>query len=538
MNYRTGQLVQVTVGEVAHGGWCVARPGDGPAVFVRHALPGETVLARVSEVTSRLARAEAAEILAPSPDRVPPPCPHAGPGRCGGCDWQHAALPAQRSLKAAVIRQQLRRIAGLDREVTVEPLPGDEDAAPGGGEADGGGLGWRTRVQFAVGEDGTAGLRAHRSHEVIDVGRCLIAHPAITDLGIPGRRWPGTTSVEALAAPGSGEREVIVTGSPEPVRGMTADSVLRRSRRSLAPVRGRGYLTQRAAGREWRVSAGTFWQVHPGAADALADAVLAALGPRPGDVALDLYCGAGLFAGVLAPAVGPGGAVTGVEANRAAVRDARLNLREWPWARVRAGDVAQVLARGGAPPARLVVADPPRSGLAREVAEYLGAPGSGAARLAYVSCDPATLARDIRLLAGQGWSLDGLRAFDAFPMTHHVECVAALSRTPKAQSRALSRTDRGAPATSQLANPAGPAPSAALARDPAPAEAPHRPRAQCSALDLPGVRNLVWRRSPCRLFSSRSSRARGRGSPGLPPPGCAAPWRTSAGRARVPGTAR
>jgi tRNA/tmRNA/rRNA uracil-C5-methylase (TrmA/RlmC/RlmD family) len=190
-------------------------------------------------------------------------------------------------------------------------------------------------------------------------------------------------------------------------------------------------LTQHAAGRDWRVSAGAFWQVHPGAADALADAVLAGLGPRAGDVVLDLYCGAGLFAGVLAPAVGPTGAVTGVEANRAAVRDARHNLREWPWAQVRAGDVVAVVRRGhpgGLPPARLVVADPPRSGLAREVVEYLGAADSDAARFAYVSCDPATLARDIRLLAERGWSLDGLRAFDAFPMTHHVECVAILGR--------------------------------------------------------------------------------------------------------------
>ena len=143
-------------------------------MFVRHALPGETVLARITEITSRLARAEAVEILRPSPDRVEPPCPYAHPGGCGGCDWQHATLPAQRSLKAAVIRQQLRRMAGIDREITVEPLPGDEE--PGAG------LGWRTRVQFAVRPDGVPGLRAHRSHEVIDVERCLIAHPAITDL--------------------------------------------------------------------------------------------------------------------------------------------------------------------------------------------------------------------------------------------------------------------------------------------------------------------------------------------------------------------
>jgi tRNA/tmRNA/rRNA uracil-C5-methylase (TrmA/RlmC/RlmD family) len=431
-------------------------------VFVRHALPGERVLARVTEVTSRLARADAVEILTASPDRVKPPCRHAGPGGCGGCDWQHAALPAQRSLKAAVIRQQLARLAGIDREVTVEPLPGDENAAQGGAEASRGrGLGWRTRVQFAVREDGVAGLRAHRSHQVIDVGECLIAHPAITHLAIPGRRWHGAASVEALVGTGAGERAVIVspsgtggtTARSVSMEGMTADSVLRRAGRSLAPLRGRSYLNQRAAGRDWRVSAGAFWQVHPAAADALAGAVLTGLMPVPGDVALDLYCGAGLFAGVLAPAVGPGGAVIGVEADRAAVRDARHNLREWPWARVHKGDVAEVLARGGEPqcpcrppregipregmrrggqrgalpPARLVVADPPRSGLARETIEYLSAASHGAQRLSYVSCDPATLARDIGLLTARGWTLDGLRAFDAFPMTHHVECVATLT---------------------------------------------------------------------------------------------------------------
>jgi tRNA/tmRNA/rRNA uracil-C5-methylase (TrmA/RlmC/RlmD family) len=487
MTYQSGQVVRVTATDVAHGGWCVARPEDGPVVFVRHALPGETVMAGITEVTSRLARAEAVDIVTPSPDRVEPPCPHARPGGCGGCDWQHATLPAQRELKAAVIRQQLRRLAGLDREVTVEALPGDEgprDEGPGGegpgGEGPGGaesddgkpgaGLGWRTRVQFAVGPDGAAGLRMHRSHEVVDIGECPIAHPGINDLGLPRRRWPGAASVEALVAPGSGERAVIVTtkGSVPPDAAAGADAVLRRtgsSGRGLTPVRGRAYLSQLAAGRDWRVSAGVFWQVHPEAAGVLTEAVLAALEPRAGDAALDLYCGAGLFAGALAAAVGAAGSVTGVESDHAAVRDARHNLRPWPWARVRRGDVAAVLRRaqrtppdadGGAPPgtgqgappgtgqgappgtgqgalpqARLVVADPPRAGLAREVVDYLGAAGNGASRFAYVSCDPATLARDIALLTARGWTLAGLRAFDAFPMTHHVECVATLTAAPE-----------------------------------------------------------------------------------------------------------
>ena len=224
---------------------------------------------------------------------------------------------------------------------------------PGGHGA--AGLGWRTRVQFAVRDDGVAGLRAHRSHRVIDVGECLIAHPAITDLGLTGRRWPGEASVEALVATGSGERAVIVSpgrSAGAAAEQVSADAVLRRAgpqNHRLTPVRGRGYLSQHAAGRDWRVSAGAFWQVHPAAADALTAAVLASLEPRPGDVALDLYCGAGLFAGALAPAVGPGGMVVGVEADDAAVRDARHNLREWPWARVHKGDVTSVLTRGGLP---------------------------------------------------------------------------------------------------------------------------------------------------------------------------------------------
>jgi tRNA/tmRNA/rRNA uracil-C5-methylase (TrmA/RlmC/RlmD family) len=429
MDYQTGQIVEVTASDVAHGGWCVARPADGPVLFVRHALPGERVMARVTEVTSRLVRAEAVEILAPSPDRIAPPCPHAHPGGCGGCDWQHATLSAQRAIKAAVVRQQLRRMAGLDREVTVEALPGDQD----GDQNPPAGLGWRTRVQFAVRDDGVAGLRAHRSHQVIDVGECLIAHPDLTDLGLTKRRWPGEASVEALVAAGSGGRAVIVSpgrSAGTAAEQVSADTVLRRAasqNRRLTPVRGRGYLSQRAAGRDWRVSAGAFWQVHPAAADTLTAAVLAGLEPQPGDVALDLYCGAGLFAGVLAPAVGPGGMVVGVEADDAAVRDARHNLREWPWARVHKGDVVSVLTRGLLPPARLAVADPPRSGLAREVIEYLSAGQNGVDRFVYVSCDPATLARDIGLLTGRGWALDGLRAFDAFPMTHHVECVATLT---------------------------------------------------------------------------------------------------------------
>jgi tRNA/tmRNA/rRNA uracil-C5-methylase (TrmA/RlmC/RlmD family) len=482
--YAVGQTVEVTTTDVAQGGWCVARPEGLPVLFVRHALPGERVLARVTEVTSRFARADAIEVREASPDRVEAPCPNAHPGGCGGCDWQHASLAAQRALKAAVIAQQLRRVAGLelDGEITVEALPGDEDstaevAGPAATTAPGQpGLGWRTRVQFAVRPDGLAGLRAHRSHEVIDIGDCPIAHPAIRDLGLLDYSWEGAGTVEAAAGgpepaggPEQGHRDrvVILTRAGRAPRGrrapgsvpgrraardergrdvrvrsedravelfpqdavdaVEAESVLIRSAHRLTPLRGRQYLAEFAAGRYWQVSAGGFWQVHPAAADTLSAAVTEALEPKPGDSALDLYCGAGLFAGVLAPLVGSGGSVTAIESDAAAVRDARANLTSYPWVAVHRNDVALAVADRGLAQARLVVADPPRAGLAREVVDYLTG-DSRAERFAYVSCDPATLARDLGLLIAGGWRVDGLRAFDAFPMTHHVECVVTLSR--------------------------------------------------------------------------------------------------------------
>jgi tRNA/tmRNA/rRNA uracil-C5-methylase (TrmA/RlmC/RlmD family) len=430
--FTVGQDVEVAIEDVAQGGWCVARPEGLPVMFVRHALPGERVVARVTEVTSKFARADAVRVLQPSADRVDAPCPNAHPGGCGGCDWQHASLTAQRALKAAVITQQLRRLAGIERAVTVEALPGDDQET---------GLGWRTRVQFAVDSSGVAGLRAHRSHEVVDIGDCLIAHQAIRDLDITGDTWGGAAAVEAVVGGADAGENFAVTvvedasqqaggrggrgGRPAGNRRHQRGGRPARVKRTL--VEGRPYLAERAAGRLWQVSADGFWQVHPAAADALSQAVIEALDPAAGDSVLDLYCGAGLFAGAVAPLVGSDGVVTGIESDPAAVRNARQNLDDFPWASFREADVARAVAGDLLPPFRLVVADPPRTGLAREVVGYLTG-DSEAERLAYVSCDPATLARDLALLIAGGWQLGRLRAFDAFPMTHHVECVATLSR--------------------------------------------------------------------------------------------------------------
>ena len=415
-----GEQFEVSVGAVAHGGFCVARH-EGRAVFVRHTLPGERVVALVTEGTDtdRFLRADAVEILEASPDRIPAPCPFSGPAQCGGCDWQHATLEAQRRLKAQVVQEQLHRLAKIDRDVVVEELPGSPD-----------GLGWRTRVQFAVDGLGQVGLRKHRSHEVVPVDHCAIAAPGVEEAGVESRSWPGMAAIEVIAATGSSDRAVIVTPhSGRRVPLVEADvpvSVLRGDGKGgTQRIHGRGHVREVAAGRTWRVSGSGFWQVHPAAADTLTAAVLDAVKLRAGETAMDLYCGVGLFAASLAEAVGPDGEVVAVESDAGALADAAANLAGYEQvvlveARVdRAFDQAP-----GDFEAEVVVLDPPRSGAGRGVVGRIAAVRPRV--VAYVACDPAALARDLAYFAEAGYELAGLRAFDLFPMTHHVECVASL----------------------------------------------------------------------------------------------------------------
>ena len=373
----------------------------GRVVFVRHALPGERVRVAVTEAGERSSfwRADAVEVLTASPDRVVPPCPWAGPGRCGGCDLQHVSLQAQREWKAAVVREQLSRLAELEIPVTVEEVPGAPD-----------GLGWRTRVQLSVDAEGRAGFRRHRSRAVVPVDRCRIAHPLVDAAGATRRTWPGVESVEVSAAVATGETLVLTDGRVG----------------SRVENTGPALVTEVVGDRRFRVTGGGFWQVHPGAPAVLLDAVLEGLDPRPGEAVLDLYAGVGLFAAFLAARVGPSGRVTAVESDRVAVQDARHNLADLPTVRVEQGRVDHVLRRTHLRRADLVVLDPPRAGAGKPVVSSLSR--VGARRLCYVACDPAALARDVRWFGERGYRLASLRAFDLFPMTAHVECVAVLVR--------------------------------------------------------------------------------------------------------------
>ena len=403
-----GQEFDVTVGPVAHGGHCVARH-EGRVVFVRHSLPGERVVVRVTEDRHPgFCRADAVELLEASPDRVERPCPYSGPGRCGGCDWQHVDPAAQRQLKAAVVREQLARLAGLEVDVAVEALPG-------------GPLRWRSRARFAVDRSGAAGLRRHRSHDVVVLDDCPITVETAAQ-AVLRQRWPGAGAVDV-----SVDSTGAVTTTRLDRRGHPTSSRVVRPGGDL-PEEPSTRAERHAGGRDWEVEGTGFWQVHPGAADALVAAVAEFAGVRPGETVLDLYAGVGLFGGALAPAAGPEGRVVCVESDEAACAAADANLADLPQAEVWQGEVdaaglGELLAELGRGP-DVVVLDPPRAGAGPAVSRLLAA--TGARAVVYVACDPAALARDVAAFGEAGYRLAAIRGFDAFPMTAHVECVAHL----------------------------------------------------------------------------------------------------------------
>jgi tRNA/tmRNA/rRNA uracil-C5-methylase (TrmA/RlmC/RlmD family) len=386
-----GEHLDLEITSMAHGGEAIARHA-GQVVFVRGGIPGEEVRAEVTSAPEhgRFIRARVVDIRRASPDRVAAPCRYAG--RCGGCDWQHISLPAQRRLKARIVAEQLSRIGGEPHDrwsaLEVEPVAGDVH-----------GLNWRTRMRYSVAADGRAGLRAHHSHEVIALDECLIASPRLAGPDILGARWSGVDEVLAVQPQG----KPVVLPDPRP---------------------GQARVTEVAAGRDWSFDATAFWQVHPGAADALVAAVRALVEPRAGDHILDLYSGVGLFAGAYVEAVGPGGRIDAVEGDDIAVKGARRSLHGESTIHLHHQRVDRWLRQSPIRRCDIVILDPPRVGAGRDVMERVARLRPRA--IAYVACDPAALARDISTARAHGWELSQLRAFDLFPMTHHVECVALL----------------------------------------------------------------------------------------------------------------
>lgn len=389
--------LELTVDRLAVGGDGIAREPDGRIVFVRGALPGDTVLASITSQGRDFWRAEVSEVVVASVDRTAPTCPAVALG-CGGCGWQHVSAPAQGRLKSAMVRDALVRQARLaNPSVTVGPSVAD--------------LGYRTTVRFAVAQDGRLGLRRAASHEVVTLDSCPVAHPGMSAM-LPALRARSADEVTIRVSEATGDATALLsahgTGS---ARLEGAPATLR-----TGPD---AYLVEQVAGRDLRVSAASFFQSSARSAALLVDAVSRAVGAdAPTDHWADLYSGVGLFAATLFRDV----RVTAVEREGSSTRDAAVNLAGRP-----ATIVGSAVEDWAPEPCDVVVADPARSGLGKAGASTVVA--TGASMVVLVSCDAGSLGRDAGLLMAAGYEHRGSEVLDLFPQTPHVEVVSAFVRS-------------------------------------------------------------------------------------------------------------
>jgi 23S rRNA (uracil1939-C5)-methyltransferase len=373
---------------MASGGDAVARDAAGKAVFVRGALPGERVRVSLLSDHAKYAVGRIVEVVEPSPDRIAPPCPEVARG-CGACQWQHISVATQRRMKDQFVVESIER-AGVDC-----PVPGSPVAlAP---------WAFRTTINAAV-HKGRAGFNRARSHDVVPVAACLVAHPLLEELLVDGR-YPGARSVLLRCGARTGERLAVTT--PTRLSLHLPDDV--------HPE----HVHETAAGQVWRISARSFFQTRADGVDALAEIIAGAAGEMGAPAtAVDLYSGVGVFAGVLATL---GWSVTAVEGSHSAVEDARHNVGRAGVTVVRADVTTWAPVH-----AELVVADPSRMGLGSAGVDVVKA--TGARRLVLVSCDAASLGRDAALLQGAGYRLSAVTLVDIFPHTFRVEVVTVYDR--------------------------------------------------------------------------------------------------------------
>lgn len=412
-----GTEVELEITNVAHGGVFIARH-EGRVIFVSDTLPGERVRARLSDDRhASFWRAETIEVLRPSEHRQPHVWGAAAvdraPGdRAGGAEFGHIRLEYQRELKRDVLVDGLSRMAKRDTDVIVEPAFGDTRVD---------GARWRTRVRLQVDEHGVVGPFASRSHHVVPVADLPLATDQVEEAAPLDQVFPGAESIDVVGA-GAGGAQVIVNG-PRP-----------RGRKPSVHSRP---VVERVGGREFLLDAQGFWQVHRNAAETLTRAVQSAVDDSlfdPNAANLDLYGGVGLLAAALGDRFGSSVRITSVESSKDATGYAARNLSEWAGAATVTDRVERYVKRlvSDAPAterARLraatVILDPPRSGAGKDVVAALV--DARPAQIVYVACDPIALARDVALFAAGGYSMRGLRAFDLFPNTHHVEAVATFT---------------------------------------------------------------------------------------------------------------
>jgi 23S rRNA (uracil1939-C5)-methyltransferase len=436
---RPSALARTRIDRLVFQGNGMGRLADGRVVFVPCAAPGDEVEIAVRGRAGDFAQADLLRVVAPGPDRVAPPCPHFG--RCGGCQWQHLAYPAQLAWKRRVLEELLRRVGKLQAVEVREPL------APAGPWE------YRARAQFKVARRGHPCLGFHQrdTHTVVDIGRCPLLSPALNavlrtlrEMRTPdlAALFPGVREVWVAAAAGTPDVLVSLFAPPRErgavrllfhtlraevpgLRGAVLLAGEPRENPRVADWHGEPALREEVAGRRFRIGATAFFQVSGVAAGALTTLVLEAAALTGGERVLDLYAGVGTFTVPLAHRAAE---TVGLEAHPAAAADGAHNLADngCPAARMLRSDVEQGLAdlapRG---PWDVLVLDPPRQGCSPRVLELLA--GAAPRRVVYVSCDPSTLARDLGRLARLGYVARWLQPVDLFPHTFHLETVALLT---------------------------------------------------------------------------------------------------------------
>jgi 23S rRNA (uracil1939-C5)-methyltransferase len=419
-------IYELTLSTLTYGGDCLGRLPDGRACFVPYALPNERVRVRIVEEKRGHVRAELVEIITPSPDRITPLCPHhfslsnqnsAIKNFCGGCHYQHLPYSAQLASKTAILRDQLERIGRIANPPVMPIVVSPSE------------WNYRNHIQFHLSPEGKLGFEGNNG--ILPLRECHLPEAALNEI------WPQldlapTPGLERIGLRLGSDDDVLLTlESAEPLEfdvedlsisavqvGPGGSMVLAGSDHVFMDVLGPGDATHRS----YKVSAESFFQVNTPMAAAMVEHLLANLPLSPGDTLLDVYCGVGLFSAFLAPRVGK---LIGIELSETACNDFAFNLDEFDNVDLYQAAAEDVLPALEARP-DVIVLDPPRSGLAplaRQAIIKLAAP-----HLAYISCDPATLARDARHLIEGGYRLRQITPFDLFPQTYHIESISFWER--------------------------------------------------------------------------------------------------------------
>ncbi|MFC2173200.1 class I SAM-dependent RNA methyltransferase [Acidobacteriota bacterium] len=402
------KVFEITLKDHAYGGDALGRLPDGRAVFVPFVLPGEKAKIHLTEKKKDFARGRVLDVIEPSPARVKPRCPHFM--KCGGCHYQHLSYDGQLAAKAAILKHQLER---LGRFETPDVRPAVPSPHP---------WNYRNHVQFHLSPDGRLGFNAHRSHRVVPIKECHLPDRAISNL------WPRVEPIPHRGIKRLGFRSatrgaplVVVEGDAQacPDRFSALGIQLAQHRQEEAAIlEGEGWTEEKVLDRLFRVSALSFFQVNTPMAGAMVEHILNHLEIDPGAAILELYCGVGLFSAFLAPRAAR---LIGIESSLSACRDFVFNLREFDNVELRQGSVEDILPDFKEKP-DLILADPPRSGMGKEVLGHVLK--LEPKQLIYVSCDPATLARDARILTSAGYRLEHSTPLDLFPQTYHIESIS------------------------------------------------------------------------------------------------------------------